>query len=247
MAPAGIGRSVEGIHAVDAAIESGRVESLWVEERRAASLESLVSAARARGIPIEFVADVRPRADSSAPQGVVARCRPLPPVELDDLTAVDRPAVLVLDHLEDPHNVGACARSAVAAGMSGLVVSSDRAASLSGTTFKAAVGALERIPVAMVHSVSDALTRLSKRGLWTVGLDAAGSEPLFGLGLLTEPVAVVVGAEGSGLGRLVADRCDVVASIPMSGPAESLNASVAAALACFEVARVRHGVGLVDG
>jgi 23S rRNA (guanosine2251-2'-O)-methyltransferase len=247
MASAGIGRSVEGVHAVEAAVAAGRVEHLWVEGRRTGALAGVIAAATARGASVEEVDDVRPRADSSAPQGVVARCRPLPDVGIDDLASVDRPAILVLDHLEDPHNVGAAARSALAAGMTGMVVSSDRAAPLTGTAFKAAVGALERLPVSVVHSVADAVARLAKLGVWTVGLDAAGGESLFGLGLLTEPVAIVVGAEGVGLGRLVAERCDVVASIPMSGPTESLNASVAAALGCFEVARVRRGVGPAAG
>ncbi len=109
---------------------------------------------------------------------------------------------------------------------------------------KAAAGALERLPVAAVSSIPDALQTLRKQGLWTVGLDAGGDRSLFGLDLLTEPVAVVVGAEGSGLSRLVRDRVDLVASIPMQGT-ESLNASVAAALAMFEVNRARadHGLG----
>jgi 23S rRNA (guanosine2251-2'-O)-methyltransferase len=246
MASAGIGRSVEGVHAVAAALDAGRVEHLWVESRRRSALASMLGSVD-RTVTVDYVDDVRPHADSSAPQGVVARCRDLPTVDLDALAAAPHAAILVLDHLEDPHNVGAAARSAVAAGMTGLVVSSDRAAPLSGTTFKAAVGALERIPVCVVGSVADALRRLSKHGVWAVGLDAGGSQSLFGLDLLTESVAVVVGAEGSGLGRLVADRCDVVASIPMDGPTESLNASVSAALACFEVARVRHGIGGGDG
>jgi 23S rRNA (guanosine2251-2'-O)-methyltransferase len=171
---------------------------------------------------------------------VVADCRPLPTVALDDLAEGNRPAVLVVDHVQDPHNLGAIARSALAAGMTGLVAPTERAAPFSAVAFKAAAGALERLPVAIVHSVGDALGRLSDRGLWVVGLDAGAGTSLFGLDLLTEPVAVVVGAEGAGLGRLVGDRCDVVAGIPMAGPAESLNASVAAALAAFEVLRVRR-------
>src|SRR5690606_12467183 len=105
--------------------------------------------------------------------------------------------------------------------------------------FKAAAGSLEHARVAIVGSIAEGVAQLARMGLWTVGLDADGDRPLFGLDLLTEPVAVVVGAEGGGLSRLVADRLDVRAFITMAGPTESLNASVAAALAAFEISRQR--------
>jgi 23S rRNA (guanosine2251-2'-O)-methyltransferase len=177
-------------------------------------------------------------ADTDAPQGVVAVCRPIRPATLESLTT-EQAAVLVLDHVEDPHNVGAAARSAVAAGVGGMVVSSRRAAPLSATAFKAAAGALDRLRVAVVGSIPEALSRLKDNGVWVVGLESGAEESLFDLGLLTEPVAVVVGAEGSGLAELTRKRCDVVVSIPMVPGTESLNASVSAALACFEIMRVR--------
>jgi 23S rRNA (guanosine2251-2'-O)-methyltransferase len=177
-------------------------------------------------------------AEIDAPQGLVAECDPIVPASLDDLAGPGA-ALVVLDHVEDPQNVGAVARSALAAGMTGMVVSSRRAAPLSAAAFKAAAGALETLPVAMVGSIPESLRRLKSSGLWVVGLDASGDSDLFGLALLTEPVAVVIGAEGSGLSRLTANRCDVVVSIPMVDATESLNASVSAALACFEVMRVR--------
>lgn len=238
MAPAGYGDSVEGIHAVAAALAAGRVEKLYVEEGRRGRLADLLSGVD-EGI-VKFVDDVRSMADTDAPQGVVARCRPIAPVTLESLAGTEA-AVLVLDHVEDPHNVGAAARSALAAGVTGMVVSDRRAAPLSGTTFKAAAGALERLPVAVVGSIPEALSRLKDSGVWVVGLESGGSEMLFGLDLLTEPVAVVVGSEGSGLAELTRKRCDVVASIPMAPGSESLNASVSAALASFEIMRVRNG------
>jgi 23S rRNA (guanosine2251-2'-O)-methyltransferase len=118
-------------------------------------------------------------------------------------------------------------------------MSTRRSAPLEGTAFKAAAGALEHMKIVEVSSVPAALDDLRKRGLWTVGLDGDGDQALFGLGLLTEPVALVVGAEGKGLSRLVAGRCDVLARIPIADQMESLNASVAAALAVFEVNRAR--------
>ena len=118
-------------------------------------------------------------------------------------------------------------------------MSSRRAAPLSATAFKAAAGALEKVPVAVVGSIPEALSRLKDLDIWLVGLDAGADESLFDLQLLTEPVAVVVGAESRGISHLAAQRCDVLASIPMVGGTESLNASVSGAVAAFEIMRVR--------
>jgi 23S rRNA (guanosine2251-2'-O)-methyltransferase len=237
MAPAGYGGRVEGLHAVTAAARSGRVEELWVDRPGSDEIIELV---RAGGGTVRRVDSVAAMATTGAPQGLVARCRPLTPSSLDTL-ASGRPALMVLDHLQDPHNLGAIARSSLAAGLTGLVVASRRAAPLSAVAFKAAAGALERLPVAVVGSIGDAISRLGKSGVWSVGLDAAAPQPLFGLRLLTEPVALVVGEEGGGLSRLVRERLDLVVAIPLAGGTESLNASVAAGLAAFEVMRVRGG------
>lgn len=236
MAPAGYGDKVEGVHAVSAALAAGRVEKLYVERGRHARLGDLLSAVD--DSKVALVDDVRSMADTEAPQGVVARCRPIQPTTLEALSG-EGTAVLVLDHVEDPHNVGAAARSALAAGVAGMVVSSRRAAPLTSTAFKAAAGALERLPVSVVGSIPEALSRLKANGVWIVGLEAGSEQSLFGLDLLTEPVAVVVGSEASGLAELSRKRCDVLASIPMALATESLNASVSAALASFEIMRVR--------
>ena len=242
MARSGIGAEVEGIHAVEAALTAGRVRTLIVEQRRAERSEDvarLVSQARAGSVEVQFTDDVRDIAATTAPQGVFARCEPIPDSDLASLIARSDPAALiVIDHVEDVHNLGAIARSAVAAGITSLVIPTRRSAPLGSAAFKAAAGAFEHCGVSTVSSTADAVRNLKDAGVWTVGLDADGDQSLFGLELFTEPVAIVVGAE-TGLGRLVRDRVDVVASIPMIGPTESLNASVAAALACFEVARVR--------
>lgn len=215
---------------------AGRVEKLYVERGRRTRLGELFA-----GVPdprIELVDDVRSLAETDAPQGVVAKCRPIIPVTLEAL-AVENAALLVLDHVEDPHNLGAAARSARAAGITGMVVSSRRAAPLSASAFKAAAGALEDMPVAVVGSIPEALNRLKDTGLWLVGLEAGAEKSLFGLDLFTEPVAVVIGSEGAGLAELTRKRCDVLVSIPMATDTESLNASVSAALASFEIMRVR--------
>jgi 23S rRNA (guanosine2251-2'-O)-methyltransferase len=242
MAQPGIGAEVEGVHAVTAALAAGRVTRLSVESSRRSALADLVADARQRGVSVEFVDDVRDLASTSAPQGVVARCRPIQPVSLETAVARRTPTTLVvLDHLEDPRNVGAVARSAVAAGFTGMVMSTHRSAPLSATSFKSAAGAFEHLDLVVVSSVADAIEQLRKLQVWSVGLDMGGDQQLFGMKLLTEPLAIVIGAEGSGLSRLVAQRCDVIAGIPIDPRVESLNASVAAALALFDVARVRAG------
>lgn len=245
MALVGIGADLEGIHAVEAAVDAGRVASLRAERRRAKGddVARIIRKAAEAGASIEYVDDVRDFATTGAPQGLVAKARPIQSISLKQAVKLnDNPALLVLDHVEDPRNIGAAARSAFAAGMTALVVSQHRSAPIGATAFKAAVGTLEHLPVVVVSSIAEALSRLSKLQLWTVGLDGNGTESLFGNELLSRPAAVVIGAEGKGLSRLVGERCDVIAKIPMVGEAESLNASVASALACFEVARMRGWV-----
>ena len=204
---------------------------------------SLVGEAESGSIPVEIVDDVRPLATTDAPQGVMARAAPIEPVSLEETIAATEPAaVLVFDHVEDPRNVGAAIRSAVAAGFRSVVVSRRRSAPLGPTAFKAAAGTLEEVEIAVVASIPEALQRLNQLGLWRIGLDASGDRSLFGLSVLVDPLALVVGGEGSGLSRLTAERCDALVTIPHRGPVESLNASVASALAVFEVARMRGWV-----
>ncbi len=242
MASAGIGDSLEGFHAVRAAVDAGRLTGLQIERSRLKrpDYQRLVDDARQSGVAVEQVEDVRDRAVTGAPQGVVAQARPLPLSPLDEaVAAADPAALLVLDHLEDPRNVGAIARSMLAAGVPALVVPERRSAPLGATAFKAAAGAFERLTIAEVKSTADALRRLRKLDVWLVGLDAGGDRSLFGCDLLQEPVAIVVGAEGRGLSQLAGDLLDLTVSIPISSEVESLNASVAASLAVFEVSRMR--------
>ena len=237
-----IGADVEGRHAVLAAAAAGRVLELHVEKSRMRdeALAAVAESVRASGGTVTVVDDVRPMAATSAPQGVVARCRPIEPVGLKDLVAVTDPAaVLVLDHLEDARNVGAIVRSAVAAGVRAMVVPTDRTAPLGAAAFKAAAGTFERMSIARVSSVAQALQQLGKAGCWIVALDGDGDRSVFGCDLLAQPVALVIGAEGRGVSRLVRDRADVVAGIPIDDAVESLNASAAATVALFELVRQR--------
>lgn len=245
MAFAGIGGSVEGLHAVTAAMAAGRVRSLTVEEHRLdrPRYAALLDDAAAASIEVAVTDDVRPLAETDAPQGVVAACAPIEPVSLAEAAAAAEPAaVLVFDHVEDPRNLGAAVRSGVAAGFGAVVVPRRRSAPLGATAFKAAAGTMEQVAISEVGSVPEALVRLQQLGLWRIGLDAGGDRSIFGLDLLSDPVALVVGSEGAGLSRLAAERCDVLARVPHAGAVESLNASVATALAVFEVARMRGWV-----
>lgn len=245
MASAGIGASVEGLHAVTAALDAGRVRRLTVEEHRLErpAYASLLADASTTGVEVAVIDDVRPLAETDAPQGVVAVCRPIQPAGLEEVAAATDPAaVLVFDHVEDPRNLGAAVRSSVAAGIAAIVVPRRRSAPLGATAFKAAAGTMERVEISEVGSIPEALNRLQQLGLWRIGLDAGGDRSIFGLDLLSDPVALVVGSEGSGLSRLAAGRCDVLARVPHAGAVESLNASVATALAVFEVARMRGWV-----
>lgn len=242
MALAGYGARVEGIPAVEAALAAGRVRNLRVESRSASStrMAELLDSARDRGVGIEMVRSLKGIAATSSPQGVLAECRQLRTVTLTDLTDESTPAALVVvDRISDPRNLGAIARSAVAAGTPRLVIPRRRGTPITPTAFKTAAGALEWTRVCMVSSVAETITQLSRMGIWTIGLAGQAPTSLLGLELLAEPVALVVGAEGHGLSRLVAQRVDQLASIPMAGESESLNASVAAGLALFELARVR--------
>ena len=142
--------------------------------------------------------------------------------------------------MTDPGNLGAVIRSAECAGATGLVLPRHRAVNVTPAAAKAAAGAIEHVPIALVGGLPAAMQKLSEHGVWNVGLDAAGSQSLFDLDLATESVMVVLGAEGHGLARLVRQRCDAVVSIPLAGRLDSLNVSAAAALACFEVARRRR-------
>ena len=146
---------------------------------------------------------------------------------------------MALDGITDPGNFGAVLRTAECAGVTGIVLPRHRSARITPTVVKAAAGAVEHLRFATVPGIPSALRTLSSRDVWTVGLDAAGPRPLHELDLGDQAVALVLGSEGRGLSRLVAQRCDVLASIPLRGALGSLNVSAAAAVACFEIARRR--------
>lgn len=206
-------------------------------------VDEILELARRAGVPVRETnrSALGRLAGIDVHQGVLAIADPLATTELDALaTAEGGPATVVaLDGVTDPHNVGAVLRSAESAGATGAVLPRHGGPAVTATVAKAAAGAIEHLALASVARIPAALERLKSSGLWVVGLDSEGDSALFGLELLTEPVVLVLGAEGAGLSRLSRERCDVVASIPRKGRTASLNVSAAAALACYEVLRIR--------
>lgn len=178
-------------------------------------------------------------------QGAAAAIRPLKPWSDHDLLAAvdDAPGtlLLILDGVTDPHNLGACLRSAEAAGARAVVIPKDRAASVEGVARKAAAGAAEVIPVAEVTNLCRTLKSLKERGIWVVGADGSAEQTLYRADL-KRPLALVLGAEGAGLRRLTLETCDFLVRIPMAGAVASLNVSVAAGISLFEARRQQQGL-----
>jgi 23S rRNA (guanosine2251-2'-O)-methyltransferase len=222
------------------------VQQIRIASRRDERLQRVVDDATARGVKIVRVStDALDReARHGVHQGIVADVTALPGVSLSDLAVTDQgpPLIVVLDGVEDPQNVGAILRTIDAAGATGVVRQTRRAAPLEGAAAKASAGAVHHVPVADVVNIARALEELKEAGIWTVGLDAESQTPYYELDL-TVPTALVLGAEGHGLRRLVRERCDFVAAIPMAGHVSSLNVSAAAAIVLFDAVRQRRSRG----
>ena len=180
-------------------------------------------------------------ATTDAPQGVIAFAEPLRNLEIDELLATKKkPFLLVIDGVVDPRNLGAMLRSAECAGVTGVLLPKHRSTKITPTVAKTAQGAIEHLPIGSVSGIPKGLSLLKEKGVWTVGLDSNAPSEVFELGVADEPLALVLGSEGQGLGRLSRERCDIIAKIPVFGSIESLNVSVAAAIACFEIAQRRR-------
>jgi len=223
------------------------VDRLFVTEGQlgAKAAAEILSRARDAGVRVERVTRERlaSLADGGVHQGVVAELRGFEYAELQDILdaaeASGRPAlVVVLDGIQDPHNLGAIVRSAHALGAHGVVIAKDRAVPITGVVAKASAGAVEHCPIARVVNISRALEELKEAGLWTAAADPESKEPLWSA-KLDGPLALVVGAEGAGVREGVLKHCDFRLGIPMAGQVGSLNASVSAAILLYEVARQR--------
>jgi len=244
-----LGSLIAGLHAVLGALkrEPARVEALWVDNRRRdRRIGEILAMAHSQGIQVQRVP--RETLDTLVPdarhQGVVARFAGRPAGDEDTLWDLLEglnvpPMLLVLDGVTDPHNLGACLRTAAAAGAQALIVPRDRAAGLTPVVRKVASGAAESLPFVQVTNLARTLDAIKSRGIWVVGADGGAPTTLHAANL-SGPLALVLGAEGQGLRRLTRERCDLLVAIPLCGPIESLNVSVACGVCLFEAKRQRE-------
>ncbi len=242
-----------GIHPVFEALEqeTDRIsEIILVKDRKGGKREDIIEKAKAAGIKINFVAALRLLGENASQvrhQGVVAKMSQTSLMPFDDLLDKfeklvkegSNPRIIVLDTLQDPHNVGAIIRSAHASGFDGVLLTRERSAPIGGTAAKSAAGAMSHIDICQVTNLAQALQSLKKVGAWVFGaIKDADAQSLYQADLVL-PACVVVGSEGSGIRPLVRKQCDVLLSIPMEGQLDSLNSSVAAGVIMFEMLRQR--------
>lgn len=237
---------IGGFHAVLAALEDGTRkphEVLLADSRNDDRARRVRELARALSIPVLTVgrSDLDLKVPGLRHQGVLAL---MPAVELAGEDVLEAPSAegrlfLALDGVQDPHNLGACLRTAEAAGASAVIIPKDRAAGLTAVARKVAAGSAERVPVVSVTNLSRTLERLKERGYWLTGLAGEAEQTLYDVDL-TGPTVLVMGAEGEGLRRLTRETCDRLVRIPMLGKAESLNVSAATAVCLFESYRQRQ-------
>ena len=238
---------IYGINPAIEAVRSGRARRLRVGPRSDQRIDELLALARKKGVTVERVdaASLDRAARGGVHQGVVVDLSEGRDYSVEELVALAAPAaplIVVLDGIEDPHNVGAILRTANAAGVHGVIRQERHSAALDGIVAKASAGALAHMAITTVVNIARAVEELKAASVWTVGLDGTSSDRYDEVDL-TLPTAIVLGAEGAGLRRLVRERCDRLVSIPMLGAVESLNVSVAAGVALFEAARQRRAAG----
>jgi len=241
------GEQVEGRHAVRELLLAGSrmVHEIFMANDldKAPIIDDILELANEMGVPVRMVGRSRlgAEATTTSHQGVVAKAKPLREYSVEDLVAKPNPFLLVLDGVTDPQNLGALLRTAECAGVTGVIMSKHRSAHITPIVTKTAAGAIEHLPMALVGGIPAALVRLSEAGVTTIGLDAGGDKRLFDLRRIdVEAVALVLGDEGRGLSKLVRQRVDSLAAIPLQGQMNSLNVAAASAVACFEVVRVRE-------
>jgi 23S rRNA (guanosine2251-2'-O)-methyltransferase len=240
---------IAGKHSVLEALRSGRtINKIWLADNiQKQQLQPLLLAAKEQGIVVSHV-DKR-KLDQMTPgvqnQGVVAQIAAYEYVELDDLirsarsTAQREPLLLILDEIEDPHNLGSILRTADCAGVDGVIIPKRRSVGLNATVSKTSAGAVEYVPVARVTNIAQTVDRLKEEGIWIAGTDVTANLEVYEADF-TVPLAIVIGNENKGVGRLIKEKCDFLVKLPMSGSINSLNASVAAALFMYEAVRQRR-------
>ena len=238
---------IEGRNAVMEALRSGKViDKLYIQQGlHDGPIQSILREAKKQDCIINFVSSQRldEISETKKHQGVIANASAYEYAEVDDILKKARdkgedPFIVILDGIEDPHNLGAIIRTANQAGAHGIIIPKHRAVGLTATVARTSAGALNYTPVAKVTNISKTIEDLKKEGLWFVCADMDG-QPMYKCNL-TGPIGLVVGNEGSGVSELVKKNCDFTASIPMKGDIDSLNASVAAGILMYEIVRQRQ-------
>lgn len=243
---------IAGKHSVIEALRSGRtINKIWIADNAQKHLTMpIIAEAKAAKIIVQN-ADKR-KLDQMVPgvqhQGVVAQVAAYGYVEVEDILASaqkrgEQPFILILDEIEDPHNLGSILRTADCTGVHGVIIPKRRAVGLTATVSKTSAGAVEYVPVARVTNLAQTLDQLKKEGVWVVGTDVDAKQELFEANHFNMPIAVIIGNENKGMGRLLKDKCDFLIKLPMAGKINSLNASVAAGVFMYEVVRQRKQQG----
>lgn len=239
---------LEGRNPVIEALKSGRtIEKILVAKgSQEGSIKQIMAMAREKGIVINEVDRVRldNMSETRSHQGVIAIVSPYKYYEVDDILEYaqekgEQPFLVVLDEIYDPHNLGSVLRTADACGVHGVIISKRRAVGLTPTVAKSSAGAVEYVRVAKATNISQTLKYLKERGLWVVGADMDGEKAYFEQDL-TGPIALVIGSEGEGIGKLIKENCDFLVKLPMKGRISSLNAGVAGAVMMYEILRQRE-------
>lgn len=237
-----------GLHAMQSVLEKEPervMELLVLKGRNDDRLTTIVNQARRFGISVQFCQrkTLDDKVNGEQHQGVVARAKPARVLDEADLDAIlareSQPLILVLDGITDPHNLGACLRTADGAGVHAVVVPKDKSASLNGTVRKVACGAAEVIPLIQITNLARTLKHLQDKGLWIVGTAGETDKTLYDVDL-KGPTALVMGAEGKGMRRLTKETCDELVKLPMAGSVTSLNVSVATGVCLYEIVRQRQ-------
>jgi len=244
---------IYGLNAVSEAIKARGRAFQWVglaKERHDLRLQRIIEECRKLGVPVRFLqrTELDRMAGNAAHQGVVAVTSAKQYSGLDDVIDAKRgmySLIVVLDGVEDPHNLGAILRTADAAGADGVVIPERRATAVTGTVTKTSAGASEHLPIAKVTNIARSVEELKERNIWVVGLDERGTQTYDSLDYNMD-CAMVLGAEGKGVHDLVARKCDFLVSIPMLGKVSSLNVSVAAGVVLYEIVRQRRAKAALE-
>ncbi len=242
---------ISGRNPVVEALRSGRnIESILVAKgEKNGSIGVIISKAKDKGIPIKEVDSKKlDILGGKNNQGIVAIASVKEYATIDDIFNLakernEEPFIIILDNIEDPHNLGAILRTAECTGVHGIIIPKRRAVGLTYSVGKSSAGAVEYVPVARVTNLSAAIDELKERGVWIYGADMKGQ--CWCQNNLRGSIALVIGSEGEGIGRLIKEKCDIMLSLPMKGKINSLNASVSAGILMYEIARQRAGIDAV--